>query len=78
MRQRVQMAQKRVTHTPVDKLYDGFIAFLAGAQGLVEINKRVRSDGALQAAFGRSACAEQSVLQDTLDACTTENVEPLE
>jgi hypothetical protein len=78
IRQHVQIAQKSVKHTPWDKLYDGFIALLAGAQGLVEINKRVRSDAALQAAFGRSACAEQSVVQDTLDACTTQNVMQME
>lgn len=41
---------------------------------MVEINTRLRADPALQAAFGRSACAEQSVVQQTLDACTDENV----
>jgi len=78
IRQGVKISQKTVKHTPLDKLYDGFIALLAGAQGLVEINKRVRSDAALQIAFGRSACAEQSVVQDTLDACTAENVVQME
>ena len=47
---------------------------LAGAHGIVEINTRLRADPALQAAFGRTACAEQSVVQQTLDACTDENV----
>jgi len=56
IRQSVQISQKTVQHTPWDKLYDAFIALLAGAQGLVEINKRVRSDVALQAAFGRGVC----------------------
>src|ERR1051326_868629 len=51
IREGVKIAQKTVKHTPVDKLYDGFIAMLAGAQGLVEINTRLRSDRALQAAF---------------------------
>jgi hypothetical protein len=55
-------------------LTDGLIATLAGAQGLVEINKRVRPDPALQVAFGRQGCAEQSVVQDTLDAGSAENV----
>jgi len=44
----------------------------------VEINSRLRSDRALQAAFGRSACAEQSLVQQTLDACTSENVKQRE
>lgn len=78
VRQRVQIAQKTVKHTPTDKLYDAFIAMVAGAHGLVEINTRVRSDAALQAAFGRRGCAEQSVVQETLDACTAANVRQME
>ena len=76
--QRVQIAQKTVKYRPIDKLYDGFIALLAGAHGMVEINTRLRSDPALQAAFGRTACAEQSVVQQTLDRCTAENVQQME
>src|SRR3954466_10579625 len=74
----VTIAQKTVKHTPAQKLYDAFITMLAGAHGLVEINTRLRSDPALQAAFGRAGCAEQSVVQETLDACTAENVAQLE
>src|SRR5690242_9410573 len=65
----VQIAQKTITHTPTDKLYDAFITILAGAHGIVEVNTRLRSDIALQQAFGRSTCAEQSTIQDTLNAC---------
>jgi hypothetical protein len=78
IREQVHIAQKTVRYAPTDKLYDAFIALLAGAHGLVEINGRVRADPALQAAFGRTACAEQSVVQDTLDACTDETVTQLE
>jgi len=78
IREAVTIAQKTVKHTPTQKLYDAFIAMLAGAHGLVEINTRLRSDPALQAAFGRAGCAEQSVVQETLDACTAENVTQLE
>ena len=70
----VKIAQKTVKYAPIDKLYDAFISILAGAHGLVEINTRLRSDVALQAAFGRSACADQSVVQDTLNACSSEQV----
>ena len=76
--QGVQIAQKTIKDRPTDKLYDAFISMLAGAHGLVEINTRLRADGALQRAFGRSRCAEQSVVQDTLNASTTENVEQME
>lgn len=54
-------------------MYDAFITMLAGAHGLVEITTRLRSDHALQAAFGRSRCAEQMVVQETVDACTSEH-----
>jgi hypothetical protein len=72
--QEVKIAQKIVKYSPGEKLLDAFLAILAGAQGMVEINKCVRADLGLQRAFGRTGCAEQSVVQDTLDACTTENV----
>src|SRR5215216_1861938 len=72
--QQVKIKQKSIKHTPVEKLYDAFIAILAGAHGLSEVNTLLRSDPALQRSFGRSSCAEQSVVQRTLDACTQENV----
>jgi hypothetical protein len=74
VQEQVQITQKTVKYTPLEKLTDGLIAILAGAYGLVEINKRVRSDPALRAGFGRKGCAEQSVVQETLDACTAQNV----
>ncbi len=76
--QQVQIAQKTIKDRPSDKLYDAFISILAGAHGLVEINTRLRADVGLQRAFGRSRCAEQSVVQDTLNACTAENVKQME
>src|SRR6266581_1900209 len=76
--QTVQIAQKTIKDSPTDKLYDALISMLAGAHGLVEINTRLRADVALQRAFGRRACAEQSVVQETLDSCTTENVRQME
>lgn len=76
--QQVQIAQKTIKDKPSEKLYDALISMLAGAHGLVEINTRLRADAALQRAFGRSRCAEQSVVQDTLNASTTENVKQME
>jgi hypothetical protein len=74
----VRIAQKRVRYSPSEKLTDLFIGLLAGIRGTVEINTVLRTDPAVQAAFGRHGCAEQSVLQDTLDAATPENVTQLE
>jgi len=78
IRARVHIAQKTVRHAPLDKLYDGFIAILTGAHGLVEINTRLRSDPGLQGAMGRTGCAEQSTVQQTLDACTEGTVTQME
>jgi hypothetical protein len=72
--QSVHIKQKVLRHKPSDKLKDCLINILAGGSGLVETNLRVRPDRAIQVAFGRTACAEQSTLSDTLNACTAENV----
>lgn len=74
----VTMKQKVLKDTPLQKLGDAFFTILAGAHGLGEINTQLRSDPALQTAIGRTRCAEQSVVQDTLDACTAENVQQME
>jgi hypothetical protein len=78
IRQSVQIAQKTVNYSPSDKLYDAFITILAGAHGMVEVNTRLRADVALQRAFGRKACAEQSVVQETLDHATSANVSEMQ
>jgi Transposase DDE domain group 1 len=70
----VQIKQKVLRHKPSDKLKDGLINILAGGSGVVETNMRVRPDRAIQVAFGRTSCAEQSTISDTLNACTAENV----
>lgn len=74
----VQIQQKVIRYTPLHKLKDAFITVLAGAKGLVEANKRVRPDREVQCAFGRDGCAEQSVISETLNACTAENVVQME
>jgi hypothetical protein len=76
--EQVKIRQKKIKHTPLEKLTDALIAILSGAQGLCEINQRVRADPALQRAFGRKSCAEQSVVQETFNACSERNVEEME
>jgi hypothetical protein len=70
----VKIEQKVIKHTPTDKMKDLFINILAGGHGVADINNRVRVDKAMQLAFGRSACAEQSTISETLNASTGENV----
>ena len=77
VRQQVCIKQKVRAHQPLDKLLDCFINILAGGSGLVEINLLVRPDVAVQRAFGRRTCAEQSTISDTLMACTPDNVHQL-
>jgi len=74
VQEHVRIQQKVRQHQPLDKLLDCFINILAGGKGVVEINTRVRPDRALQLAFGRPVCAEQSTVSRTLNACTAENV----
>lgn len=77
IRQHLWIKQKVRSHQPLDKLVDCFINIVSGGAGLVEINLLVRPDVAVQRAFGRQACAEQSTISDTLNACTPDNVEQL-
>jgi hypothetical protein len=72
--QHVQIEQKVIQHTPLNKLLDAFINILAGGHGLVEVNTRVRPDEGVQRAFGRGACADQSTISETLNHCTEETV----
>lgn len=74
----VHIPQKIVQYTPAQKLQDAFISILAGSHGLVETNKRVRPDHALQRAFGRAACAEQSTISETINRATEQNVTELQ
>jgi hypothetical protein len=73
----VKIRQKTIRHSPMDKMCDAFMNILAGGQGIVEVNTRLRSDRALQRAFGRSGCADQSGVSHTLNACDEQNVEQL-
>jgi Transposase DDE domain group 1 len=75
--QEVKIQQKTVTHTPLQKLQDAFINIMAGGQGMVEVNQRVKPDANLSAAFGRQRCADQSVISTTLNSCQAENVDQM-
>lgn len=78
IRDKVKIKQKVIRDTPFDKLTDTLIGILSGASGLIEVNKRVRPERALQMAFGRRRCAEQSVISDTLNTCTAVNVNEMQ
>jgi hypothetical protein len=70
----VTIRQKVRKHKPLEKLLDALMNILAGGRGLVEVNTRIRPDKGLQQAFGRSDCADQSVISETLNQCDQETV----
>lgn len=74
--ERVAIRQKTVRYTPLQKLQACFVNIVAGGQGVVEINTRVRSDGVLRQVLG-GACAEQSTVSRTLNGCGEDQVEGL-
>ena len=75
IKESVQIKQKTVKYTPFDKLREAFVLLLSGAHRMVESNTSLRADPVLCEAFGIPGWAEQSVVQDTLDACTDQNVD---
>ena len=72
--QRVSIGQKQLTYRPTDKLIFVVLGLLVGCEHIDEINHRLRPDKVLLNAFGYTSCADQSVIQDTLDGCVKANV----
>jgi hypothetical protein len=62
----------------MDKVLDALVGILCGAKTIAQSNVTIRTDPAVQRAFGRTACADQSTIARTLRACTGENVAQLE
>src|SRR5215475_11107169 len=77
LREHVQIQQKTVRYRPIDKLLDALGGILCGAKTMAQNNVTIRTDRAVQRAFGRTGCAEQSTIARTLRACTAENVAQL-
>ena len=64
----------KLTYRPTDKLIFVVLGLLVGCEHIDEINHRLRPDKVLLNAFGYTSCADQSVIQDTLDGCVKANV----
>lgn len=73
----ITIKQKTIIYTPAQKLEMLLVSLLAGATAVSHSGRTLRIDEALQAAFGLPGCADQSVLADTLDAATPEDVAAL-
>lgn len=78
LHQEIKIDQKTVTHSPVDKLQDCLLAIMQGAEAVYQINTLLKSDPAVCKAFGRTRCADQSTIQQTLSACDFINVAQLQ
>src|ERR671928_1860368 len=74
---RVHLHQKTVKYTPIQKIELVFVALLAGAKAIAQTGTTLRIDPALQRAFGLPGCADQSVLAETLNAATEQDVAAL-
>src|SRR3989449_9079996 len=77
LREQVQVPQKPVRYRPTEKLFDGLLGILCGAKTISQSNITIRVDPAVQRAFGRTGCAEQSTIARTLQASTPETVDQL-
>ncbi len=70
----MQINQKTLKYTPVQKLEMFLVALLAGAKAVSHTNTTVGVDLALCTAFGLPGCADQSVIAATLNAATPTDV----
>src|SRR5256886_12160489 len=75
--EQAKIPQKTVKYRPIDKILDGLLGILCGAKTISQSNGTIRLDPAVQRAFGRTGCAEQSAIARTLQASTAETVEQL-
>ena len=64
----VQIGQKVLKYTPVQKLEMFLVAVLAGAKAVSHTATTLRLDSALISAFGVPGCADQSSIAQTLNA----------
>ena len=78
LREQVTVPQKTVRYRPIDKVLDALVGMLCGAKTIAQSHVTIRTDPAVQRAFGRQGCAEQSTIARTLRACPAENVRQLE
>jgi hypothetical protein len=77
LREQVHIPQKSVRYRPIEKILDGLLGILCGAKTIAQSNGTIRLDPAVQRAFGRTGCAEQSTIARTLQASTAKTVDQL-
>src|SRR4029434_4792803 len=58
LREQVQIPPHTVRYRPIDKLLDALGGILCGAKTIAQNNVTIRTDRAVQRAFGRTRCGE--------------------
>ena len=74
----MKIPQKEVDYRPTDKLVFVVLGIMSGCEVMFDLNRKLRVDWMLLGAFGYDSCADQSVIQRTLDAATDGNIQQLE
>ena len=74
LHQLVKIKQKTVRPSPTQKLQDCLLAILCGIEVVSEINTKLTADLAVSRAWGRTSCADQSSVQETLARCDEQNL----
>jgi hypothetical protein len=74
----VKIPQKGVDYYPTDKLVFVVLGIMSGCEVMSDLNWKLRVDKVLLSAFGYQKCADQSVIQRTLDASIDENIHEME
>lgn len=74
----VEIPQKKVDYRPSDKLIFVVLGIMSGCEVVFDLNRKLRVDRTLLQAFGYRKCADQSVIQETLNAATEDNVQQME
>lgn len=77
LEQGVTIHQKVLKYTPAQKLTMVFIGLLQGQRSIAGLDLSLRANPAVSQAFALPGCAEQSVIADTLDAASEEDVAAL-
>jgi hypothetical protein len=74
----ITIPQKTVRYRPTDKPVFTTLGIMAGAETMFDLNHTLRVNRSLLQAFGYDRCADQSVIQQTLNAATEANVAQLD
>ena len=74
---KVEVAEKTIKFTPIEKLEQVMVSIMGGCETISEVNTKLKGDVGLVEAGGWKGWADQSTLSLTLDALTLTNIDQL-